>query len=603
MSARDALWDLALPASLAAGAATAASLAFDGPGWCTQGAALATVAFSATALVHERALRRRLRARNDALDLELVAARDAAREAERAKSLFLASMSHEIRTPMTSVLGLTDFLAEEPLGGRAARYVRTLRQSSEQLLAIINDILDFMQIDSNGLALARTPFDLHALIDEVGTVMRPQAELKGLEFHIDAADGRSARPLVGDARRLKQVLFNLIGNAIKFTAEGVVTLRYRQAADADGRAAVTIEVEDTGIGIENHLAEELFAAFRQDETHQRLAPGGTGLGLTISRRLIDAMGGDLRCASVPGEGSLFQVTLGLETADHLTATADRDEATQERPLRILVAEDSYLNQELLTELLVRRGHRVVMTGDGEAALERAEDEEFDLMIFDIGMPVMDGETAMRTLRQRPGLNHETPAIVLTANVMENDKRRYLSAGFDGFATKPIDRITFFESIEKLTRRRLTDAPADPSPEPVAPPSQAVVEPLASPNDDVLDLAIIEQIVATTGEAWVRPRMQRALAAAEAFLTDAVTLTDEEELKRAAHKLVGSARNFGLAALADEAARIEHRGQFPAADAARMRQLVQNSRAALTARDLLPADADHQQRRSAEAASS
>ncbi len=481
---------------------------------------------------------------------------------ERAKARFLATMSHEIRTPMTAVLGMLDLLREPSLPPDARDKVAMIRGAGEQLLAIINDILDFMRLEGDALTLADVDFDLDAAIDAVHSVMGPQATLRGLGFEVDSSGAAGSLWLKGDPRRLKQVLFNLVGNAVKFTPEGRITLRARRLrAPDDGPVLIRIEVQDTGMGFDADEASGLFDAFAQTERSTQAAIGGTGLGLAISKHLVERMGGTIGCTGVPDVGSLFWFEIPFERGCPREAKAAAETTAAARPLKVLVAEDAPLNQELIVELLRRMGHTATMTGDGRAFLAAAAAEPFDVLVADIGMPILDGETAIVRLRDGAGPNRTAPAIALTANVIESDQARYLRKGFDACLHKPIDRQALCRAIERLT--------ADRSPPPDVP---AIAPPV--------DRAALSRITEGVPPEKVAEWLERALQQADATLARLEERVDPTETVRLAHRLRGTCANLGLCAVSEAAAAIEcaDRAASPASLRA-LRDAIARTRAA------------------------
>ena len=464
---------------------------------------------------------------------------------ERAKARFLATMSHEIRTPMTAMLGMVDLVADEPLQPKVRGYLTAVRRSGEQLLAIINDILDFMKLGADTLSLSSIDFDLRAHVEEVHSVIRPQIVQQGLDFDL-VWNGPEPLPLKGDPRRLKQVLYNLLNNATKFTRKGGILLRVESRPHVEGQALVRIDVEDTGVGIDPIEAEQLFNPFVQAKRTMKDAIGGTGLGLTISKSLVEAMGGRIGCDSRPEGGSRFWVEIPFEAG---CARAIKEEAKVEiphgRPLSILLAEDAPLNQELIIELLTRQRHKTTLAGNGVEFLDLAAKRAYDLLILDISMPIMDGETAVRHLRERPGPNRYTPTVALTANVIETDQKRYLSAGFNACLSKPIERGIFFGTINRLT------SGAQLLPEPAADGLGTDLKSAAAIDWTFLD-RMQQGVAAGRVSAWMR----RAVEEAEETLSGLRDLADPVESGRRGHRLKGTSRNFGLQAIGDAAEKIE-----------------------------------------------
>ncbi|HEX2012914.1 MAG TPA: PAS-domain containing protein, partial [Roseateles sp.] len=378
----------------------------------------------------------------------------AAEQASAAKSQFLANMSHEIRTPMNAILGMLKLLSRTPLDARQRDYTMKTRGAARSLLALLNDILDFSKIEAGRMELDPQPFRPARLIEDLQVILRANLGAKplALRFEIDPA---MPEGLLGDAPRLQQVLINLGGNALKFTTEGAVTvaLRLREPATPAVGALVEFRVSDTGIGIAAEHQGKIFAGFTQAEASTTRRFGGTGLGLAISQRLVQAMGGELRLHSVPGQGSEFFFGLRLPLAE---PPADEIRPGQVLPqqrldgLRLLVVEDNLNNQQVAQELLQDEGATVVLAGDGRQALDLLDaGEAFDAVLMDVQMPVMDGYTATRAIRARPGLA-ALPVIAMTANAMAADLEAARAAGMDEHVGKPFE----IEHLIAVIRRRV-----------------------------------------------------------------------------------------------------------------------------------------------------
>jgi PAS domain S-box-containing protein len=367
-------------------------------------------------------------------------AKEHAEEGSRAKSDFLANVSHEIRTPLNGVLGMTELLARTPLTPEQRDQVATVRASGEHLLEVINDILDFSRLDAGRVELSAEPFDLRRSLGDILRLMAPAAEAKGLPLRVDVAADVPAT-VAGDALRLRQVLVNLVGNAIKFTERGDVRVEVSVSPASADAGALTFAVIDTGIGIPEDRCEAIFEAFSQADNSITRRYGGTGLGLTISSRLVQAMGGRLQVASRPGEGSRFSFTVTLPVAAAPTAEGAGPlpaSGAEARSLRVLVAEDNPVNRRVVDAVLRKLGHVPTLTEDGTRALEQFTPGAFDVGVFDIQMPGLDGLALTRHIREieRMGGAPRMPILALTANAMASDRAACLEAGMDAYLPKP-----------------------------------------------------------------------------------------------------------------------------------------------------------------------
>ncbi|PWC31163.1 histidine kinase [Azospirillum sp. TSO35-2] len=503
-------------------------------------------------------------------------ARIAAENASRAKSRFLAMMSHELRTPMTAVIGMGDLLMGSGLTDQQKAFVRTLRSSADTLMTILNDVLDFSKIEAGQLTLEEIDFSLPRLVEDVVQLFLVRAAAKGLTLSASIADD-TPRHIRGDPTRLRQVLFNLVSNAIKFTDRGAIEIAVWSpdpppdcpapdpagppgvgAAEGAARPApitLRFEVQDSGIGLTPSQRTRLFDAFVQADVSTSRKYGGTGLGLAICKRLVEAMGGEITVSSTPGRGTTFRFSIRSRTADaaplgDLAAqsalpASGGEPVTTPVALRLLLAEDNDINRMLITAMMTRIGHRIDAVNDGRAVLDAVQTADYDALLLDMEMPVMDGRSTARALRRMTGPVARIPIVGLSADALPEHRDGHMAAGLDAYLTKPID----WEQLNAV----LVDLATRPSEGRVVPmPTRPVPD-----GNRFAGLPLIDRVkqaelrLALGGEA-VDGMLQLLPETALRELTairSALQAGRPQELKQAAHTLVGLAANFGAPRMA------------------------------------------------------
>ena len=379
-------------------------------------------------------------------------AKMAAEAASRAKSEFLANMSHEIRTPLTGIMGMAELIRSLGVSKEQERYLGMLAKSGDGLLRLLNDILDYSKVEAGKLELLEEDFIVRELLESVTSLVALQAGQKGLSLEIRIGDSVPQR-VRGDEARLRQVLINLVGNAVKFTESGLVEVAVDMDPSTQGSqqgAALLFAVRDTGPGVPQEKQDAIFESFTQGDGTLARRYGGVGLGLAISSRLVTLMGGRMVLYSEPGSGSTFSFSVPFAAAEEQSEVRHpvSDRPAQQRGGKILLAEDNALNQLFMSKLLARRGYEVTTVNDGQEALDALEKSAFDCVLMDVQMPVLDGEEATRRIRRSGKPWDKIPVIALTAHAMKGDRARFIEAGMNEYLSKPLS----MEALEEVLAR-------------------------------------------------------------------------------------------------------------------------------------------------------
>jgi len=498
------------------------------------------------------------------IEREMAQARDAAEAGIRARTEFLAVMGHEIRTPINGIVGAAGLLAEMRLNAEQQDYVRVIRDSSEHLSSLIQNVLDFSLLDAGRLELDDVAFDPAALIGGTIAMLLDQARAKGLILVAETAPDLPAR-ISGDPARLRQILVNLIGNGIKFTETGGVTVTARMHAAEPGTAMLEVSVGDTGIGIDPDNAGRLFSAFTQVDGSKSRRFDGSGLGLAICRHLVTLMGGTIEVESTPGRGSVFgfSARLKLLPAEPARAATPVPAPSTSRPLRVLLAEDNPTNRHVATRMLTRMGHRVDQVEDGARAVVAASIADYDVILMDVMMPDVDGLAATRMIRAGTPPRSRAWIVGLTANSQASDREACEAAGMDDFVTKPV-------TMERLRAVLEHNGPR------AAGTGHPVGHPVEAPADvtEVLDTGFLASLAGDIGGEGVVEMLRIFLEDAPSHMMairHAMTSGAIQTVRREAHALAGAASTVGLTRLGRLAAALQKasEGTGPAAEVVEM----------------------------------
>lgn len=484
---------------------------------------------------------------------DAVKAREEAIAASHAKSDFLATMSHEIRTPLSGILGYADLLSEEPLTPDQARYVERIQVAGHSLLTVVGDVLDFSRIESGTITLDPHPFSIRALVDNVVSIVSAAAYKKGLTV-VSEVDGSLPPIVAGDQARIRQVLLNLLNNAVKFTHTGSVKLTIGRCGAASNGERIRFAVEDTGIGIPKERQYAIFNRFSQLDSSISRQFGGSGLGLAISQQLVNLMGGWIEVDSEPDRGSTFSFELVLPAAELADTEPEEELDEQFLARRILVVEDLEENRELARTMLQKAGFQVDCASNGFEAVEAVQKTNYLLVFMDVQMPKMDGISATKAIRSLPPPACDVPVVAMTANVLSHQIAEFRAAGMNDHIGKPYTRSALLAQIRKWQSIRVSDEAESGAPKS----EPALSAQLARAEDEkVFDRAAVERVRELLGDGWVQECARRLRRGLDEVLEMDPGESTGKEVAAAAHKLVSQSSQLGFFALSRCCRDLEH----------------------------------------------